>query len=77
MVESVLLPLMTYGPLGLRPTHVLSTLGLSALAVNKTRNMISHDETQATEAWGQRGAHAVIMVSELFATHVASLKERV
>jgi hypothetical protein len=45
MEESFLLPLMTYGPLVLQPTHGLSNLGLSALAVYRTRNTTRHAET--------------------------------
>jgi hypothetical protein len=53
--EPVLIPLMTYGPLGIRTTHDLSSLGLSALAIYRVYNTTSHIETQATMAQGWRG----------------------
>jgi hypothetical protein len=75
MGESFLLPLMTYGHLVLQPTHGLSNLDLSALAVYRTRNTTRHAETQAMEARGRRGIETVMMVSELFAANTTSLKE--
>jgi hypothetical protein len=58
--------------LGLRPTHDLSTLGLSALAVYRARNITSHAKTQAAEARGRRGTDTVMMLLEPF---TASHKE--
>jgi hypothetical protein len=43
--ESVHLPLMTYGHLGLWPTHELSSLGLSALDAYRPHNTMSCAET--------------------------------
>jgi hypothetical protein len=43
--ESVHLPLMIYGHLGLWPTHDLSSLGLSALATYRPHNTMSCAET--------------------------------
>jgi hypothetical protein len=60
---------MTYGPLDLWPTHNLSSLGLSALAVYKTHNMMSHAETQAMEARGRHGPVPVTMAPKLFVAH--------
>jgi hypothetical protein len=77
MGELFLLPLMTYGLLGLRPTHNLLSLGLSVLVVYRTHNMTRHAETQATEARSQCGTETVMMALELFAAHTTSLKERV
>jgi hypothetical protein len=74
--ESIYLPLMTDEPLGLRPTHDLSRLGLSALAVYRTRNTMGHTKTHATKARGRRGTETVMMMSGLFAAHAASHKER-
>ena len=68
--ESVLLALMTYMPLGLRPTHDLQNLGLSVLVVYRTHNTTSHTETQAMEARGQRGAETLMTVPKLFIAHV-------
>jgi hypothetical protein len=64
---------MTYVALGLRPTHDLSCLGLSALVAYRIRNMTSHTETQATVVRGQRGTKMTMMVPELF---IARYKER-
>jgi hypothetical protein len=36
---------MTYGSLGLWPTHDLSSLGLSALVAYKTRNTMGYAKT--------------------------------
>jgi hypothetical protein len=41
----VLLPLMTYGPLGIRTTHDRSSLGLNALVIYGAYNTTSHVET--------------------------------
>jgi hypothetical protein len=73
--ESILLTLMTYMPLSMRPIHDLSSLGLSALAVYRTRNTMSHAETQATEVRGRHGAETVMMAPELFVAHIAIFKE--
>jgi hypothetical protein len=66
---------MAYRPLGMRPTHDLSNLELSALVIYRTRNMTSHTETQATDARGWHGIDTVMMPPEFFAAHAASLKE--
>lgn len=59
--ESVLLSLMTYGPQGMRHTHDLSSLGLSALDIYRTCNTIGRAESQATKARGQRDIERVKM----------------
>jgi hypothetical protein len=41
---------MTYEPLGPRHTHNLLRLGLSALAIYRACNAMSHAKAQATEA---------------------------
>jgi hypothetical protein len=58
---------MTCGALGPRPTHDLSSLGLSALDAYRTRNMTSRAETQAMIARGQCGVDTSKIVPELFA----------
>jgi hypothetical protein len=68
--ESVLLPLMTYGSLGLQPTHDLLSLGLSALGIYRTHNTMSHTKTLAMKARGQCGKDRVMMTSELLAAHM-------
>jgi hypothetical protein len=67
---------MTYKPLGLWPTHDLSSLGLSALAAYRTHNMMSRTETQRTEGRGRYSTYMTMMVLELFTTHAVSHKER-
>jgi hypothetical protein len=44
---------MTYELHGLQSTHDLSSLDLSTLTDHRARNMTSHAETLATEAWGR------------------------
>jgi hypothetical protein len=73
--ELIFLLLMTYGPLGLRPTHDISNLGLSALVIYRTCNTTSHAKIQATKARGRHDTKMVMMVPELFAAHAVSLKE--
>ena len=58
---------MTYRPLSLRPTHDLSSLGLSTLAAYRTHNTTSRAETQAMTTMGRRGTETVMLVSKLFA----------
>jgi hypothetical protein len=62
--ETFHLPLMTYRPLGLQPTHDLPSQGMSTLVVYRTRNMTSRAETQATKGRGRHGTEEVIMVPE-------------
>lgn len=66
----VLLPLMTYRPLGMQPTHDLSSLVLNALVIYRTRNTMSHVETQATKVRGRCGAERVTMMPKLLVAHV-------
>jgi hypothetical protein len=61
---------MTYGPIGMPPTHDLPSLGMSALAICRADNTMSHTKTQATKARGQRGTERVIMMPELVTVHV-------
>jgi hypothetical protein len=63
---------MTYGLPGLRSTHDLSSLGLSALAAYMTYNTTSR---AIQDLQGQHGAGTTMMASGLFATHVARHKE--
>jgi hypothetical protein len=60
--ESIYLPLMTYGTLGLRLAHDLPSLGLRALAVYRGRNTTSRDETQAMEVKARRGTETVMLM---------------
>jgi hypothetical protein len=60
---------MMYGPLGLWPTHDLSSLGLSALVTYRARNTTSHDETEATKARDWCGTETIIMAPELLVAH--------
>jgi hypothetical protein len=66
---------MTYGLLGLRPTHDLSSLGLSKLIAYRPHNMTSRAETEATTTRGWRGIEAAMMTLGLFAAHVVRHKE--
>lgn len=61
--------LMTYEPLGLWRTHDLLSLGL-AQAIYRTRNTMSHVETQATKVRGRCGAERVTMMPKLLVAHV-------
>jgi hypothetical protein len=67
---------MTYVSLGLRCTHNLLNLDLSTPTINRTRNTMSHAETQATEAKGRCGVEVVMMALDLHTTCTAYHKGR-
>jgi hypothetical protein len=66
---------MTYGLLGLWPTHDLPSLGLSTPASDKPHNTTSRTEIQAMTGRGRCDAGMIMMASGIFATHVAHHKE--
>lgn len=67
--KSVLLILMTYEPLGMHPTHDLSSLALNALVIYRTHNTMNHVETQATKVRGRHGVERVMMTPKLLDAH--------
>lgn len=70
--KSILLPLMTYKVIGLQPTHGLPSLGLSPLAIYRTRYTTSHAEAQATKAKDWHDTGRVMMTLEPLAAHAHS-----